>query len=89
MKPIIIIALIILSNTGCTNNHRRTRTERVNDDNTSMKIEDDGETMSIKLKTKNTGSQIDYDKSFDVRNMNEKQIEKLKKHILDSLYKTQ
>lgn len=52
-----------------------------------MKIVDDGSTMRIKAKIKNTEEPIDYDKSFDVRDMNEKQKEKLKNNILDSLYK--
>lgn len=52
-----------------------------------MKIEDDGNTLRIKTKIRNTEELVDYDESFDVRNMNEKQKEKLKNHILDSLYK--
>jgi len=43
--------------------------------------------MRIKAEINNREEPVDYDKSFDVRNMNEKQIEVLKNHILDSLYR--
>ncbi len=85
MKYIIITALTIFPITACTNNHHPTRTERMEDNNTKMKIEDDGKTLSMMVKTKNTENPIDYDQSFDVRDMNDKQKEKLKNHILDSL----
>lgn len=85
MKHIIIITLTIFSISACTNKHHPVRTERMNDDNTTMKIEDDGKTLSVMVQTRNTENPIDYDKSFDVRDMNEKQKEKLKNHILDSL----
>ncbi len=83
----IITALSLFSLAACTNNHRRTRTERMDDNNKTVKIEDDGNTMSMQVKIKNTEEPVDYDESFDVRDMNEKQKEKLKNHILDSLYK--
>jgi hypothetical protein len=85
MKHIIIITLTIFSLVSCTNNHHPVRTERMEDNNTKMKIEDDGKTLSMIVKTRNTANPIDYDKSFDVSDMNEKQKEKLKNHILDSL----
>ncbi len=88
MKHIIIV-LTIFSLSACTNNHRKTRTEKIDDNNKTVKIKDDGQTMRIEVKIKNTEVPVDYDKSFDVRNMNEKQIEKLKDKILDSLYKMQ
>lgn len=71
--------------TACTNHNHPIRTERMNDDNTSMKIEDDGKTLSIKVKTKNADNQVDYDESFDVTNMNDRQKRQLENHILDSL----
>ncbi len=85
MKYIVTATLTIFSLTACNNNHPRTRTERMEDNNTKMRIEDDGKTLSIMVKTRNTENPIDYDKSFDVRDMNEKQKEKLKNRILDSL----
>ncbi len=85
MNHKIIFALLFFSVTACTNNNHPVRTERMNDDNTSMKIEDDGNTLSIKVKTKNTENPIDYAESFDVSDMKDKQKEKLKNHILDSL----
>lgn len=85
MKHIIIITLTIFSLAACTNNNHPVRTERMNENNTKMKIEDDGKTLSVMVQTRNTENPIDYDKSFDVRDMNEKQKEKLKNHILDSL----
>jgi hypothetical protein len=42
----------------------------MNDDNTSMKIEDDSKTLGISVKTKNNENPIDYAQSFDVRDMN-------------------
>ena len=85
MKRIIITALTLFSLLACTNNHRRTRTERMEDNNKTVKIEDDGNTMSMKVKIKNTEEPVAYEKSFDVRDKNDKQKEKLKNHILDSL----
>ncbi len=85
MKHIITTALTLFSLAACTDNYHPIRTERMNDDNTKMKIEDDGKTLSMMVKTRNTENPIDYDKSFDVRDMNDKQKEKLKNHILDSL----
>ncbi len=85
MKHIIIAALTIFFITACTNNKHPVRTERMNDNNTKMKIEDDGKTLSMMVKTKNTENPIEYNESFDVRDMNDKQKEKLKNHILDSL----
>lgn len=85
MKYLITAALTIFSLTTCTNTNHPARTERMNDDNTSMKIEDDGKTLSISVRTKNTENPIDYDKSFDVSNMNDKQKKELENHILDSL----
>ncbi len=87
MKRIIIAALTILSLAACTNNQHPVRTERMEDNNTKMKIEDDGKTLSMMVKTRNTENPIDYDESFDVRDMNDKEKEKLKNRILDSLYK--
>jgi hypothetical protein len=86
MNYILITALTIFSIAAC-NDNRRTRTEKIEDNNKTVKIEDDGSTMRIKAKIKNIEEPIDYDKSFDVRDMNEKQKEKLKNSILDSLYK--
>jgi len=85
MKYIIIAALLIFSIAACTNSNHPVRTERMNDDNTSMKIEDDSKTLSIKVETKNTENLIDYNESFDVRDMNDKQKKELENHILDSL----
>lgn len=85
MKYTIIAALTVLSIAACTNNHHPIRTERMEDNNTKMKIEDDSKTLSIKVQTKNTENPIDYNESFDVRGMNDKQKKELEKHILDSL----
>ncbi len=85
MKYTTITALTVLSIAACTNNYHPVRTERMDDNNTSMKIEDDSKTLSIKVKTKNTENPIDYNESFDVRDMNDKQKQKLENHILDSL----
>lgn len=85
MKYLIIAALLSFSATACTNSNHPIRTVRMNDDNTAMKMEDDGKTLSIKVQTKNTENPIDYDKSFDVTNMNDRQKRQLENHILDSL----
>lgn len=87
MKHIIITVLIIFSIAACTNDHHRTRTEKIKDNNKTVKIEDDGNTMRIRAEINNTIEPVDYDKSFDVRGMDENQKEKLRNHILDSLYK--
>lgn len=79
--------MIILFTTACNSDSRRTRTVKIKDDNKTVKIEDDGVTMSIKAEINNTKEPVDYEKSFDVRGMNEKQKEELKNHILDSLYR--
>lgn len=86
MKFTLITALIISSVTACTNNSRTTRTEEIKDDNKTVKIEDDGKVLSMKVSIRNTEQPIDFDESFDIRDMNEKQIKKLETHILDSLY---
>lgn len=83
----ITLILIIFSIAACTGGNHRTRTVKIEDDNKTVKIEDDGITMSIKAEINNKEEPVDYDKSFDVRDMNEKQKEKLKNHILDSLYR--
>lgn len=85
MKHIIIVALLIFSVAACTNNHHPVRTERMEDNNTKMKIEDDSKTLSINVKTRNTDNPIDYEKSFDVTNMNDRQKIQLENYILDSL----
>lgn len=85
MKYLIITALTIFSVAACINNHHPVRTERMEDNNTKMKIEDDGKILSIKVKTKNVENLVDYDESFDVTNMNDRQKRQLENHILDSL----
>jgi uncharacterized protein YdcH (DUF465 family) len=87
MKYIIIAALSIFSITACTSHHGATRTEEMNNDNATMKIVDDGKTMSIKVKIKNVENPVDYAEAFDIRNMSDKQKQTLKDRILDSLYK--
>lgn len=87
MKYIITATVTILFIAACTHGNHRTRTEKIEDNNKTVKIEDDGNLMRIKAEISNTAEPVDYNKSFDVRGMNEKQIDKLKNHILDSLYK--
>lgn len=87
MKHIITAALIIFSIAACTGDNHRTRTEKIEDNNKTVKVEDDGNTMRIKVRIDNTKEPIAYDKSFDVRDMNEEQKGKLKNYILDSLYR--
>ena len=83
-KHILIAALTLLMITACTNHKPVTRVSRsVEDNNQSLKIEDDGETMRIKVK--NREKQIDYIQKFDVRKMNDIQKKELEDHILDSL----
>lgn len=87
MKYILIAVITIFSFGSCTNHNHRTRTVEIEDNNKTVKIEDDGITMSIKAEIDNTEESVDYEKSFNVRGMNEKQKEELKNHILDSLYR--
>ena len=86
MKKLLIIIFLIFSIAACTNGSHRTRTERMEDHKTKMMVEDDGETMSIKVKIKNDQNPVDYTNSFDVRDLNDQQKDKLKHRILDSLY---
>ena len=85
MKFILIIALALSSKTTCINSKQKTRTVTMKDENRKMKMEDDSRTLIIKAKTRNTENPVDYNKIFDVRNMNEVQRKELENHILDSL----
>ncbi len=86
MNYILAVALIIFSTSACTDNdHTRRVRKSVEDENKKIIIEEDGKTLSIKIKVKNAENPIDYNKSFDVKNMNDMQKEKLENHILDSL----
>ena len=85
MKPLLITALSISVLVACNNNNRRIRTERIEDDNTKLKIEDDGRTLSIRVKTRRAENAIDYAETFDVVNMSSRHKEKLVNKILDSL----
>jgi len=86
MKQIAIIAFLVFTFLACRNHHRM-RTEKMDDNNTVMKIEDDGKTMSMKVKIRNVEKPVSYAENFNVENMSDKQKQKLKNHILDSLYK--
>lgn len=86
MKYIITAVITIFSIAACNDNHR-TRTVKIEDDNKTVKIEDDGSTMRIQAEINNTREPVDYDRSFDIKAMNEGQKEKFKNHILDSLYR--
>ncbi|MDB5119893.1 MAG: hypothetical protein JWN56_1111 [Sphingobacteriales bacterium] len=80
----LIIVVTIFSLTACTNHHHGARTSTtVEDGNQTVKIEDDGETLSIKVK--NEEKQLDYNGSFDIKNKSSVQKKKLETHILDSL----
>ena len=70
---------------GCENNHRKTRRVKIEDNNKLVKIEDDGNTLAIKVNIRNTEKPVDYNESFNVRGMNEKQRKNLQTHIIDSL----
>lgn len=83
----LVAILTIFSFGACTNHNHRTRTVNIEDNHKTVKIEDDGNTMRIRAEINNTREPIDYDRSFDVKAMNEGQKEKLKNQILDSLYR--
>ena len=87
MKYLITAVLSIFVIAACTNSHRKTRTETMKDDNRIVRIEEDGQILNMKVRIKNTENTVDFNESFDIREMNEKQVKKLKTHILDSLYK--
>ena len=87
MKYVITAIVTIFSIAACTHDHHRTRTVRIEDNNKTVKIEDDSYVMRITAEIRNTKEPVDYNKSFDVKGMDDKQKEKLKNHILDSLYK--
>ncbi|QMW03125.1 hypothetical protein [Spirosoma foliorum] len=51
----------------------------------SRSINDDGKTLSIRVKGTVDGNPIDYDRTFDVSNLNRDERDALREHILDSL----
>lgn len=73
MRYTLIIALTIFYFTACNN------------DDIAMKIIDNDKTLRLKVKVKDAEKSIDYDKSFDVKGMSDRQKKELTNHILDSL----
>lgn len=69
----LIIALIIFTLTACNN------------DGVAISITDNGKTLRLKVKVEDAEKSIHYDKSFDVKGMNDRKKKKLTNHILDSL----
>lgn len=53
--------------------------------NTHSHIDNDGSVLKIKLSSNSDKGVIDYNKEFDVKGMNQKQIDQLINHIKDSL----
>ncbi|GAB4010015.1 hypothetical protein GCM10028808_19940 [Spirosoma migulaei] len=51
----------------------------------SRNINDDGKTLSIRVKGTVDDKPIDYDRTFDVSNLNKDERDALREHILDSL----
>ncbi|GAB4051141.1 hypothetical protein [Spirosoma litoris] len=51
----------------------------------SRSINDDGKTLSIRVKGTVDGNPIDYDRTFDVSTLNQDERNALREHILDSL----
>ncbi|MVM33054.1 hypothetical protein GO755_23640 [Spirosoma sp. HMF4905] len=51
----------------------------------SRNINDDGKTLSIRVKGTVDGKPIDYDRTFDVSSLNRDERNALREHILDSL----
>ncbi len=58
---------------------------KTNRSRTSQKISDDGKTMHFSINGDVNGNVIDYDKSFDVTNLNQAEKDALKQRIADSL----
>jgi hypothetical protein len=82
----VFIALSLLFLAACTHHPKAVRTEEMNDGHTTMKMVDDGKTMSLKLKITDVENPVDYAEHFDVINMSDEQKQKIKNHVLDSLY---
>jgi hypothetical protein len=91
MKNFLMTALIMLSVAACSNGNNRSdgtnrmTTEETDDDKTLIKVTDDGNTLSMKVKSRDANNPVSYSQSFDVRDMNDEQKKSLKNHILDSL----
>jgi len=51
----------------------------------SQSINDDGKTLSIKIKGTADGNPVDFDKSYDISGMSKAQKDALKEHVYDSL----
>jgi hypothetical protein len=83
MKYALFFVLAVSLVAACSEG--KTRTEELKDNNTSIKTSDDGSTLTIKVKRKNTIPPVNYSASFDVRAMSADEKKNLKNHILDSL----
>lgn len=73
MKFKILLCFAVLSFVACQGSHSK------------RSITENGETLTIKVDIKNKIQSIDYDQSFDVRNMTASERKELVKHIYDSL----
>ena len=73
MKQIIIVGIAVLLTISC------------NDPSFKKSITDSGKTLTITVKANTPDKKIDYEKSFDVRDMSSEEKDKLKEHIFDSL----
>ena len=73
MKQILIAGITLLLAISC------------NDPSFKKSITDNGKTLTITVKANAPDKKIDYERSFDVRNMSDEEKDKLKEHIFDSL----
>lgn len=73
MKKIILPVFVTMVLASCNNGEFK------------KSITDNGETMTIKVLVNSENQKIDYEHTFDVRNMSSLQKKKLQNHIFDSL----
>jgi hypothetical protein len=75
MKTLVTTLLALVSSLAIAQKHS----------SISRNINDDGKTLSIRVNGTVDGKSIDYDRSFDVSDMNQDERNALREHILDSL----
>lgn len=75
MKTLSIVGLLFVSSMAMAQQHR----------SISSSIDDNGQTMSIRVKGTIDGRAIQYDRTFDVAHLSKTERKELRDHVLDSL----
>lgn len=83
MKNLTILLLSTFS--LCASAQTRTKTSMYKTDDTKQSVSDNGKTMHIMIKSSKAGKEINYDRTFLVSGMSQKQKDALLKRVNDSL----